>query len=634
LPRPIHTQHEKIKTAATVALIIAIVSTTILPIHMKGYSTDYVTLIVWTEGGYLYGQGPSQFWNITAVKDSYIYSTNGLVQNLSGKDLHLVDVRDVIVANPYWSAADLSNNLTSLLANLPGQSVLIVIAHGTPYAFHPYKYDGLFYSGEYVPIPLTWANSWHNTLVWANQVNQTTANKNIYELPSVVILGFCNSLGNTRSFDNLTDPSPDSWIYAYKFLINRSPYYVYGRAIVGFLTHVDVTYSKLSSGEIVAASPGIEFLSRFAYLYLIEGLRLDKAFVSALEWASYDGYASYLLSLYYGTTTNVTYTYPNPIPAFDDDAAGVIGYYASYADPTPKDAIVPKVLDELRQVSPLIYDKLVGSGVSPDLIPMGKQFDLISPTGRVLHAYDLYWRSSNGSPFDVVAGVYVSDDFSEVYLVFLDATFDDRSAVPSINSLKKEFDTAVSHSIDRMVELGLSYKITQNDDGRIRYAAYYASYPVLLPSVSGSLTYPRPVEAGYQLIVDSSGVLWGISYINTASMLKGITTLKALNAEVNKDQVIKEMGLHTNALIKEEWLLINATLYPIYVIEDHDKLFVVDAVTGKLMLNATMSSLGGGEVVSPSPSDSGVPSLSDAAPYLVAAVAAILFLFLALRRRR
>lgn len=110
--------------------------------------------------------------------------------------------------------------------------------------------------------------------------------------------------------------------------------------------------------------------------------------------------------------------------------------------------------------------------------------------------------------------------------------------------------------------------------------------------------------------------------------------MKALNAEVNKDQVIKEMGLHTNALIKEEWLLINAALYPIYVIEDHDKLFVVDAVTGKLMLNATMSSLGGGEVVSPSPSDSGVPSLSDAAPYIVAAVAAILFLFLALRRRR
>ncbi len=235
----------------------------VVPHRVESYSTDYVTLVAWTEGGYLYGYGPSQFWNATAIKNSYLYSSNGLVQNLSGKNLHLFDARDIIVANPYWSASDLSNNLTSLLANLPGQSVLIVLGHGTPYAFHAYKYDGVFTSGEYVPIPLTWANALHNTLVWAYQINRTTSNKNIYELPSVVILGFCNSLGNTRSFDNLTNPSPDSWTYAYKFLITKNPYYVYGRAIVGFLTHVNILYSWTGNGAI-ATSAGMEFLNRFS----------------------------------------------------------------------------------------------------------------------------------------------------------------------------------------------------------------------------------------------------------------------------------------------------------------------------------------------------------------------------------
>ena len=309
---------------------------------------------------------------------------------------------------------------------------------------------------------------------------------------------------------------------------------------------------------------------------------------------------------------------------------------SSNADTTIKDRIVPKALDQLRDISPTIYDIIIKSGVNPKVDFMGETLNLVSQSGRVLHAYDVGWLARDGSPIDLSVAVFASDDGEEVYVTQVGGTVLNTEVITDApGTLKKEFCRAVEKTADLANKLGLSYMRNVDKENEVKYAIMFDGYPVIIPQPQG-FAYARPAEVGYQLVIDSAGYLRSFSFTNTASIIvKGAASLRVEKASVSKDQVMKELGLDASAEIKEAWIIINSTLRPIYTVDERDKFFVIDASTGKMIVNATISPLGepvgeGSNERTDTSTNSGNESFVVLAPYVAGAAATVLALALIL----
>ncbi len=242
----------------------------------------------------------------------------------------------------------------------------------------------------------------------------------------------------------------------------------------------------------------------------------------------------------------------------------MVGYYASYADPTIKDKIIPKVLDQLRGISPTIYDIIIKSGVSPKIDFMGENLDLVSPSGRVLHAYDVGWLARDGSPIDLSVTVFASDDGEEVYVTRVSGTELGTGVVTDPDTVRNEFSSAVERATELASRLGLSYVKKVDEENEVRYSIMYNGYPVFILQPQG-FAFARPLEAGYRLEIDSAGYLRSFSFTNTVSIIKGVTSLRVEKASVSKDRVMSELGLGTDAEVKEVWVVVNGALHPVYI---------------------------------------------------------------------
>jgi len=611
-----------------VSVILCAVSCGVLTTY--GYSTDYTTLIVWTEGGKFLGLLPRQWWSNSIVKDNYIYSSNGLLTLLSGKNMHFYDTRDLIIQNPSWTTEDLAAYVRDTITGLPGQSVLVMVGHGTQYAFAAYRYMGDFlYISDY-SLPDSWTASTNNvSLVWAHEVRNALASKPIYDLPSVIILVFCNSLGDSLSFDKLMAPNTDSWQYAFKFLPSEQPLSLYGRELVGFLTLVKAKYDAYHG---TYESAGHRFAKLFMNYSLIQGRPFHEAFRLALQNAEYSGYPVYLTSAYYQTIIKESYNYSAPNSEFSDEASAAVGYYYSYADPTPADLIVPKVLEQVRQFYPSIYDKLVRGNYTAKVLRHGKDFDIVGYGGEVLHLYDILWYPQSEGGDYVAATARVSDDFSHVYLTSLDVTY--YSSPPPKEEIEDRLDTLANQIIREAEELGLGYE--KLSDGYIMtYNGSYVYFPSAGPDPFKS---PKPVWVKYGVETDGRKVL-AFWVHNTFSLLSEARKIRSLKSVLAPHDAVRMAGLESaEARVRLAWIINGTLLRPVYIVKAGDDSAVIDAVSGDIISKYTVMPFGGAGTdydANDNRNGGGIPDIALSQYVLVAvAVSTVVVLYLAWRRWR
>ncbi|GEM_PF-3104958 len=585
-----------INRAPRLAIIVAMIMMTLVTAaSVSAYSTDHVTVIVWSEGGHywdttpLYAK-PSQMWNVTVIKDGFV---SDLYQLLNSKDLHIYDVFFIINDHPEWGRADLGNNLTQTIANVPGQSVLIMIGHGTPSNYIPYKYDGYFgyfTTFPYRPIPDEWANDDHRTVVNATDVKDMIGNRPLNELPNAVVLVMCHSMGYTVSFDNLYSPANNSWAYTFRFLPSSDVYTLYGREIVGFLTNINILYDPFG---LTYNARGLDFIRSFIQYHYIDGLPLSTAYATALQETQYNGLAVYLTSLYYGTVEGYSYNYAQDNTVFADEYAAVIGFYGNYVDPYPTDAIVSKALEEIKGIEPNVYYAITSSGIKPRVDVKDSEHDIVGPSGDVLHLYSIVWSSHGEGPVDVAALIYADDSANHVYLISLNVNYLSHSIASKVDEIISSLNKSVSSSLEVIERLGLSY-VKQGS----QYSVVYEGSPVLIASPGKDpLMNPRQAMIDLKTTTVPGSVL-GFSLYNTVSILDELGNLNKVRPRITPEDALKITGLAPgDANVTLSWVVKGSDMIPVYVIKTPKEFLGVDAVSGSIIheggKNTLVGRLGG-----------------------------------------
>lgn len=581
----------RIPRLATITTMIIVIQL-MMPTLVSAYSTDYVTVVVWSEGGHYWDSSPlyakpSQMWNVTIVKEGFV---SDLYQLLNSKDLHIYDVFFIINDHPQWNRTDLGNNITQIMANVPGQSVLIMIGHGGPSNYIAYKYDGYFgyfTTFPYRPIPDEWANSDHRTLVNATDVKSLIESKPLYELPNSVILVMCHSMGYTVSFDNLYAPDNNSWAYAFRFLPSSNIYTLYGREIVGFLTNINIRYDIFG---LAYDARGPDFIRSFIQYHYIDDLPLSTAYAMALQETQYNGFAVYLTSLYYGTVEGYSYNYAQYDTVFANEYAAVVGFYGNHVDPYPTDAIVSNVLEEIKGIEPNTYYAIISSGIKPKIDIKDSKYDIVGPSGDVLHLYSIIWSSHGEGPVDVGALAYADDSASHVYLISLNVNYLSRSISSRVDEIFSSLNQAVNSSLKAVEMLGLSYVKQGNE-----YDIMYEGFPVYVASPGPDpLMNPRRVMIDLKITTVPGSVL-GFSLYNTASILNGLSALNEVRPKITSEDSLKIAGLVSrDANVTLAWVVKGSDMIPIYVIKTPKEVIGVDAVNGSIIHDRGESTLVGG----------------------------------------
>lgn len=571
---------------------IIIIAQLVMATLVSAYSTDYVTVIVWSEGGYYWESSPlyakpSQMWNVTILKEGFV---SDLYQLLNSKDLHIYDIFFLINEYPQWNSTDLRDNITQTIANAPGQSVLIMIGHGTLINYTAYKYDGYFgyfTTFPYRPIPEEWVNSDHLTVVNATDVKNMVESKPLYELPNAVILAMCHSMGYTVSFDNLYTPSNKSWTYAFRFLPSSNIYTLYGREIIGFLTNINIFYDPYG---LTYNARGLDFIRSFIQYHYINDLPLSTAYVMALQEVQYNGLAVYLTSLYYGTVEKYSYNYAQDDTVFANEYAAVIGFYGNYVDPYPTDAIVSKVLEEIKGIEPNVYYAIVSSGIKPKINIKDSKYDIVGPSGDLLHLYSIVWSSHGEGPIDVGALVYADDSASHVYLISLNVNYLSHSIASRINEILSSLNQAVNSSLKTVERLGLSY-VKQAS----RFSVVYEGSPVYIASAgTDPFMNPRRVMVDLKITTIPGSVL-GFSLYNSASILSGLKGLDNFRPRITPEDSLKIAGLTSkDANVTLAWVIKGSDMMPIYMIKTSKEVIGVDAVNGLIIHREAKHALVGG----------------------------------------